>query len=75
LGYPRQSPVDRHRCRRRSLLAQDGPVTGRFDWLLGASRVAVKSIGNVSSPFEIEYDLGNPAADADGNVKMPNAST
>ncbi len=47
---------------------------GEFDRLLGASRVAVKSIGNDPTPFEIEYDPGNPAADEDGNVKMPNVN-
>jgi flagellar basal-body rod protein FlgC len=47
---------------------------GEFDRLLGASRVSVKSIGNDLTPFEIEYDPGNPAADEDGNVKMPNVN-
>jgi flagellar basal-body rod protein FlgC len=47
---------------------------GEFDRLLGASRVAVKSIGNDPTPFEVEYDPGNPAADEDGNVKMPNVN-
>jgi flagellar basal-body rod protein FlgC len=47
---------------------------GEFDRLLGASRIAVKSIGNDPTPFEIEYDPGNPAADEDGNVKMPNVN-
>ncbi len=47
---------------------------GEFDRLLGASRIAVKSIGNDPTPFQIEYDPGNPAADEDGNVKMPNVN-
>ena len=47
---------------------------GEFDRLLGASRIAVKSIGKDQTPFEIEYDPGNPAADEDGNVKMPNVN-
>jgi flagellar basal-body rod protein FlgC len=47
---------------------------GEFDRLLGASSVSVTSIGGDPTPFEVEYDPGNPAADADGNVKMPNVN-
>ena len=32
----------------------------------------VKSIGLDDSPFKIEHDPGNPAADDSGFVKMPN---
>jgi flagellar basal-body rod protein FlgC len=45
-----------------------------FDRLLGASRVTIKSIGRDPTPFQIEYDPGNPAADDGGNVKMPNVN-
>jgi flagellar basal-body rod protein FlgC len=47
---------------------------GEFDRLIGASSVSVTSIGSDPTPFEVEYDPGNPAADADGNVKMPNVN-
>lgn len=43
-----------------------------FDEKLGASSVKVKSFGVDDSPFLVEYDPGNPAADGDGNVKLPN---
>ena len=45
-----------------------------FDRLLGAATVDVKQIGHDQSPFIVEHDPGNPAADADGNVKMPNVN-
>jgi len=45
-----------------------------FDRLIGSSSVSVTSIGGDPTPFEVEYDPGNPAADADGNVKMPNVN-
>ena len=45
-----------------------------FDRLLGASRVTVKGIGRATSPFHVEHDPGNPAADKDGNVKLPNVN-
>ena len=32
----------------------------------------VKTIGVDDAPFRVEHDPGNPAADADGFVKMPN---
>ncbi len=38
----------------------------------GANLVEVKAIGVDQSPFRLERDIGNPAADADGMVKMPN---
>lgn len=43
-----------------------------MDRTLGANVVAVKSIGVDPSPFKIERDPGNPAADENGMVKMPN---
>ena len=43
-----------------------------MDRTLGANVVGVKSIGVDSSPFKLEHDPGNPAADENGMVKMPN---
>jgi len=45
-----------------------------FDRLLGAATVDVQSIGHDDSPFAVTHDPGNPAADADGNVKLPNVN-
>ena len=45
-----------------------------FDRTLGAATVQVHAIGTDQSPFQVEYDPGNPAADKDGNVKMPNVN-
>ena len=38
----------------------------------GANLVEVKSIGVDQAPFKLERDPGNPAADSNGMVKMPN---
>jgi len=43
-----------------------------MDRTAGLSLVRVKSIGLDDTPFKIEQDPGNPAADAQGFVKMPN---
>jgi len=45
-----------------------------FDKLLGGSEVSVKGYGVDQTPFQVEHDPGNPAADADGNVKLPNVN-
>jgi flagellar basal-body rod protein FlgC len=45
-----------------------------FDRMLGAANVTVRSIGPDISDFTVTRDPGNPAADADGNVKMPNVN-
>jgi flagellar basal-body rod protein FlgC len=45
-----------------------------FDRTLGAATVKVHAVGTDQSPFQVEYDPGNPAADKDGNVKMPNVN-
>ena len=45
-----------------------------FDRTLGAATVQVHAIGTDQTPFQVEYDPGNPAADKDGNVKMPNVN-
>ena len=42
-----------------------------MDRAMGAPTVVVKDIGSDRSPFSVSHDPGNPAADADGNVKMP----
>jgi len=45
-----------------------------LDRELGASQVQVKGVGVDDAPFIIEYDPGHPAADEDGNVKLPNVN-
>ncbi len=46
----------------------------QLDRALGSSSVKVKSTGVDKSPFVQEYDPGNPAADTNGRVKMPNVN-
>ena len=43
-----------------------------LDRSTGAELVKVKTIGVDRAPFRLERDPGNPAADAQGMVKMPN---
>jgi flagellar basal-body rod protein FlgC len=43
-----------------------------MDRTAGHSLVRVKSIGLDDTPFRVEQDPGNPAADEKGFVKMPN---
>jgi flagellar basal-body rod protein FlgC len=43
-----------------------------YDRASGENLVEVKSIGVDTTPFRIEHMPGNPAADANGDVKMPN---
>src|SRR6266545_2725112 len=45
-----------------------------LDRVSGASLVRIGSIGKDRAPFRVEHDPGNPAADADGNVKFPNVN-
>ena len=45
-----------------------------LDRASGLSLVHVKSIGVDSTPFKVEHDPGNPAADDQGYVKMPNVN-
>ncbi|SDR61193.1 flagellar basal-body rod protein FlgC [Rhizobiales bacterium GAS191] len=47
---------------------------GEMDRAVGTKLVHVKSIGTDKSPFRIEHDPGNPAADKDGFVKLPNVN-
>ncbi len=43
-----------------------------LDRAAGLSLVRVKSVGLDDTPFKVEHDPGNPAADENGFVKMPN---
>lgn len=45
-----------------------------LDRASGMDLVRVKTIGTDASPFEVEHDPGNPAADANGLVKRPNVN-
>ena len=45
-----------------------------LDRALGSASVRVKEIGVDTSPFQVQYDPGNPAADPNGYVKMPNVN-
>jgi flagellar basal-body rod protein FlgC len=44
------------------------------DELTGANLVKVRRIDRDSAPFRVEHDPGNPAADENGNVKLPNVN-
>jgi flagellar basal-body rod protein FlgC len=44
------------------------------DQASGADLVKVKAIGLDRSPYRVEYDPGNPAADKNGFVKLPNVN-
>jgi flagellar basal-body rod protein FlgC len=45
-----------------------------IDRVSGVDLVHVKDIGIDTTPFKIEYDPNNPAADDNGFVKMPNVN-
>jgi flagellar basal-body rod protein FlgC len=45
-----------------------------LDEAAGVDVVRVESIGTSSEPFRIEKNPSHPAADLDGNVKLPNVS-
>jgi flagellar basal-body rod protein FlgC len=45
-----------------------------LDRVSGMNLVQVKDVGTDETPFSVERDPGNPAADQDGNVKMPNVN-
>ncbi|WP_267428462.1 flagellar basal body rod protein FlgC [Methylobacterium sp. GC_Met_2] len=45
-----------------------------LDRASGTAAVAVRDIGEDKAPFKVEYDPGNPAADQNGNVKLPNVN-
>jgi flagellar basal-body rod protein FlgC len=45
-----------------------------LDRELGAMSVRVKKTALDDAPFALEHDPSSPAADADGNVKLPNVN-
>lgn len=45
-----------------------------LDGELSTAGVQVSGIAADTSPFRLEYDPGNPAADENGNVKLPNVN-
>ena len=45
-----------------------------MDQASGVDLVKVKAVGLDKEPFRVEYDPGNPAADASGFVKLPNVN-
>ncbi len=47
----------------------------RLDRQLGTDTVRVKKVGRDTSDFQLRYDPSNPAANADGYVKMPNVNS
>jgi flagellar basal-body rod protein FlgC len=47
----------------------------RLDRQLGVDTVRVKQVGRDNSDFTLRYDPSNPAANADGYVKMPNVNS
>ena len=49
-------------------------LSSEFDRVLGAASVSVAKVSVDKSPFDVTHDPGNPAADADGDVKMPNVN-
>ena len=65
----------------------NGPTTGadpyarktisfesELDDATGANLVRVARVGTDKTPFRVEHDPGNPAADDNGLVKMPNVN-
>jgi flagellar basal-body rod protein FlgC len=48
--------------------------SNELDRLSGMELVQVKEVGVDRTPFATEHDPGNPAADAEGNVKLPNVN-
>jgi flagellar basal-body rod protein FlgC len=46
-----------------------------LDRASGASLVRVQQISRDKSPFPLQHDPGHPAADANGNVKIPNVNS
>jgi flagellar basal-body rod protein FlgC len=46
-----------------------------LDKALGIPRVGVGRVVNDESPFELRYEPGHPAADANGYIKLPNVNS
>ena len=55
--------------RRKTITFED-----ELDRASGDNLVAVKSVGEDATPFNIQHMPGNPAADANGDVKLPNVN-
>ena len=53
--------------RRKTITFEDA-----LDRASGDNLVAVKSVGEDETPFNVQHMPGNPAADANGDVKLPN---
>jgi flagellar basal-body rod protein FlgC len=49
--------------------------SSELDRVSGGALVHTGSVGTDQSPFNVEHDPGNPAADANGNVLLPNVNT
>lgn len=47
----------------------------RLDKQLGTDTVRVKQVGRDNSDFQLHYDPSNPAANAEGYVKLPNVNS
>ncbi|BAQ44460.1 MULTISPECIES: flagellar basal body rod protein FlgC [Methylobacterium] len=45
-----------------------------LDRAIGAASVRVRDIDTDKTPFRVEHDPSNPAADQNGNVKLPNVN-
>ncbi|BDV33002.1 MULTISPECIES: flagellar basal body rod protein FlgC [Methylocystis] len=45
-----------------------------LDRASGVALVRTSAVGVDRSPFNVEYDPGNPAADSNGNVTLPNVN-
>jgi len=45
-----------------------------MDQASGVDLVKIKAVGLDTAPYRVEYDPGNPAADASGFVKLPNVN-
>jgi len=56
--------------RRKTIIFQNS-----MDQALGVSTVGVKSVGTDPSNFQTKFDPSNPAADAQGYVKLPNVNS
>ncbi|HYM30643.1 MAG TPA: flagellar basal body rod protein FlgC [Candidatus Cybelea sp.] len=56
--------------RRKLVTFQD-----HLDKQLGVEKVSVQGITEDQSDFELKYDPGHPAADANGYVKLPNVNS
>ena len=48
--------------------------TAEMDRALGVDLVSIKDIGVDKAPFRVEYDPSHPAADNNGQVKLPNVN-